>query len=245
MKRTTLAGLAALYLALVVAPAQADWRDWLNAVTGSEETAQIASTLSESEIADGLKAALGQGVQNAVNRLGREGGFLADQALRIPVPEHLRAVESALRQVGQGEIADQFVGSLNHAAEQAVPAAAEVFSRAVSEMTIDDARQILDGSDTAATEYLRRSSGDELKQRFVPLVDDAVGEVGVTRNYQQLLDKAGPVAAFIDRDKLDLRNYVADEALDGLFTVIGEEEQKIRANPAARTTDLLKRVFGS
>ena len=245
MKHRSLIGIAMLCAGLAIAPAQADWRDWLNAVTGSEETAQIASALSETEIADGLKQALGQGVRNAVERLGQDGGFLADQAVRIPVPKHLSAVESALRQIGQGEIADKFVGSLNHAAEQAVPAAAEVFSRAVSDMTIDDARQILDGSDTAATEYLRRSSGDELKQRFVPLVENAVNKVGVTRDYQALLDKAGPVAAFVDKDKLDLRNYVADEALDGLFTVIGEEEQKIRANPAARTTDLLKKVFGS
>lgn len=237
---------AGLLLALTLPlPAAADWRDWLNAVTASEEAADAAAALSQGEIASGLKEALGNGVRNAVSQLGRKNGFLDNAAVRIPVPRHLGMVEQGLRAVGQEAIADEFVGSLNHAAERAVPAAADVFAGTISKMTIDDARAILEGGDTAATDYLRRSSGDELRQRFMPLVDDAVRKAGVTGRYQALLDKAGAMSSLVDTDGLDLTNYVSDKALDGLFRMIGAEEAKIRANPAARTTDLLKKVFGS
>lgn len=111
-------------------------------------------------------------------------------------------------------------------------------------MSISDARSILDGTDTAATDYLRASSNEELKGRFSPLVDAAVREAGATKYYQNMLDKAGPMASLINTDKLDLGNYVTDHALEGLYQVLGQEEQKIRADPAARTTDLLKKVFG-
>ncbi len=242
--RNHLSGLA-LVLALATTPAAADWRAWLKDIAGSEETAAVASQLSQSEIADGLRAALDKGVRNAVSELGRPDGFLANSAVRIPVPKHLSMVESGLRTLGQDALADQFVTSLNRAAERAVPEAAGVFAGAISKITLDDARGILDGGPTAATDYLRRSSGAELAERFSPIVDGAIREAGVTARYQDMLDKAGPVAALIDRDQLDLGNYVTDRTLDGLFTVIGQEEQRIRANPAARTSDLLKKVFGS
>lgn len=236
----------ALVLVTVSPSAGADWKSWLKTLTADENTtAAVTSALSDSEIADGLRAALGKGVKNAVSQLGREDGFLANAKVRIPVPEHLKLVESGLRKIGKEEVADQFVNNLNRAAERAVPEAADVFAGAISKMTIDDARGILNGGDTAATEFLKRSSNDELKGRFAPIVDTAVRHAGATRSYQELLDKAGPAARFVDTEKLDLTNYVTDRALDGLYQVIGAEEAKIRANPAARTTDLLKKVFGS
>ena len=240
-----LIGISLIALASI-SEARADWKDWLNTLTTNEDAkAAVSNVLSESEIADGLRAALGKGVRNAVSELGREGGFLANTAVKIPVPEHLKLVESGLRKIGKGEIADQFLTSMNRAAERAVPEAAEVFAGAISNMTISDARGILDGGETAATDYLRSTSNDELKGRFAPLVDAAVREAGATKYYQAMLDKAGPVASLIDSDKLDLSNYVTDGALDGLYKILGNEEQKIRADPAARTSDLLKKVFGS
>ncbi len=228
-----------------VAMVSADWKAWLNKLTTDESSqAAVANVLSEGEIADGLRAALSKGVGNAVKQLGSEGGFLSNAAVRIPVPEHLQLVESGLRKIGKGDIADQFSSSINRAAERAVPEAAEVFAGAISKMSISDARSILDGTDTAATDYLRASSNEELKGRFSPLVDAAVREAGATKYYQNMLDKAGPIASLLNTDKLDLGNYVTDHALEGLYQVLGQEEQKIRANPAARTTDLLKKVFG-
>ncbi|MGE0485373.1 MAG: DUF4197 domain-containing protein [Gammaproteobacteria bacterium] len=228
-------------------PVAADWKSWLDELTGGDAatpgaTATVAA-LSQGEMANGLRAALGQGVRNAVAELGREDGFLANADLRIPVPKHLRSVERGLRALGRDDVADAFVTSLNRAAERAVPATGEVLADTVSRMSIDDARGILQGGDTAATDYLRRTSHGDLQARVRPLVDEAVRTAGVTARYQTLLDKAGPAAALVDSDKLDLSRYVTDRALDGLYAMIGAEEQRIRANPAARTSELLKKVF--
>lgn len=242
-RRMNLRGCAAVVALVVLPAAHADWRDWLD-VLKSEEAAPAVASLADSEIADGLRAALGQGVQRAVESLGSPDGFLANADVRIPVPGHLELVEKGLRSIGKDAIADQFVTSMNRAAERAVPEAASVFAGAISQMSIEDARGILNGGDRAATEFLKRSSNDELEGRFRPIVDAAMQQVGVTRDYQELLDKAGPVSALVDTDKLNLSGYVTDGALAGVYHMIGAEEQKIRENPAARTTDLLKKVFG-
>lgn len=211
--------------------------------SGALSKAGEAAGLSGDEIARGLKEALGKGAQSAVQRLGKPDGFLSNAEVRIPMPEHLSMIEKGLRALGQDERADQFIESMNRAAERAVPEAAAVFGDAISGMSIDDARGILKGGDHAATDYLKRSSGDQLKTKFRPLVDAAVREVGVTQQYQAMVDKASFASSFVDTDKLDLGNYVTDKALDGVFFMVGEEERKIRANPAARTTELLKKVF--
>lgn len=245
-----LAAAGILVAGMASVDVQADWRDLLNQAkeslqggdTGS--AASVAGALSQTEIADGLRAALEKGVRSAVSQLGREGGFLDNADLRIPVPKHLQLVEKGLRGLGKEALADDFVASMNHAAERAVPAAAEVFSGAVSRMTMDDARAILDGGDTAATDFLRRTSHDDLKSRFAPLVDGAMREVGATRAYQEMMDRAGPAAKLVDTSALDLTGYVSDEALEALYQVIGEQERSIRENPAARTSELLKKVFG-
>jgi len=211
--------------------------------SGAVSQAGEAVGLSSDEIARGLKEALGKGAQSAVERLGKPDGFLSNVDVKIPMPEHLSVVEKGLRTLGQDARADQFIESMNRAAERAVPEAAAVFGDAIGKMSIDDAKGILQGGDNAATEYLKRSSAEDLKAKFRPLVDAAVREVGVTQQYQAMVDKASFASSFVDTDKLDLGNYVTDKALDGVFFMVGEEERKIRANPAARTTELLKKVF--
>ncbi len=228
----------------------ADWTDWLNVITGDGKQeagagAGAVAALADSEIADGLRAALEKGVMSAVERLGAEDGFLANTKVRIPVPKSLELIQDGLRTMGRADIADDFVESMNRAAERAVPKATAIFTGAIRKMTIADARGILDGGETAATEYLQRTSKDELRDRFTPIVDGAVREAGATRSYQMLLDKAGLLGKFVNTDKLNLTDYVTDKALDGIYLMIGQEEKKIRANPAARSTELLKKVFGS
>lgn len=245
-------GVICLHLLAFGPAASADWnslKDFFKAKSsevmdnGSLTQAGDAVGLSSDDIARGLKEALGKGAQSAVERLGKPDGFLDNVDVKIPMPQHLSMIEKGLRTIGQDERADQFIESMNRAAERAVPEAAAVFGDAISGMSIDDAKGILKGGDNAATEYLKRSSGDQLKEKFRPLVDAAVREVGVTQQYQAMVDKASFASALVDTDKLDLGNYVTDKALDGVFFMVGEEERKIRANPAARTTELLKKVF--
>ncbi len=202
-----------------------------------------AAGLSQEQIAQGLKEALSKGARSAVETLGKPDGFLKNANVKIPMPKHLAMVEKGLRTIGQDAKADQFIEGMNRAAERAVPEAASVFGNAISEMSIDDARGILNGGDQSATEYLQRSSTDALKSRFRPIVDNAIGQVDVTKKYKDMVDKAGLAGGLINTEKLDLGNYVTDKTLAGVFLMVGEEERKIRENPAARTTDLLKKVF--
>jgi len=252
-KKSLLAGCVCFALAIACAPTvMADWSGIMDffkskgsRVVADDDLAQLteAAGLSQEQIARGLKEALGKGVQSAVENLGKPDGFLKNVKVKIPMPEHLATVEKGLRAIGRDEMADQFVEGMNRAAERAVPEAAGVFGDAISRMSIDDAKAILNGGDQSATEYLKRTSTDSLKSRFRPIVEEAIGKVGVTKRYQDMVDKAGFAGRLIDLDKLDLSNYVTDKALDGIFLMVGEEERKIRENPAARTTELLKQVF--
>lgn len=201
--------------------------------------------LSADQISQGLKEALGKGVERAVAQLGQEGGFLTNVAVRIPMPERLQTVERLLRRAGQDKLADEFVASMNHAAEKAVPAAAQVFGQSLKQMTVEDAHSILKGPKDAATEFFRRTAGPQLQEKFKPIVAEATAQAGVTANYKRLMDRASFATAFLDRDSLDLDSYVTSKATDGLFKVVADEEKKIRENPVARTTDLLRSVFGA
>lgn len=252
--KPVVAGTITVFTLAFACTATADWNSFKelfkaksNEVmeSGALSQAGKAAGLSSDEIARGLKEALGKGAQSAVARLGQADGFLGNVDVKIPMPKHLSMVEKGLRTIGQDARADQFIESMNRAAERAVPEAAAVFGDAIATMSIDDAKGILQGGDNAATEYLKRSSADTLKEKFRPLVDAAVREVGVTRQYQAMVDKASFASSLVDTDKLDLGNYVTDKALDGVFFMVGEEERKIRANPAARTTELLKKVFAN
>jgi hypothetical protein len=237
------ARLALLALALTLATtsaANAQIDRWLRGLGGGTG----AATLSEGKIAEGLKQALQIGTGNAVSLTGRVDGYLANEAIKILLPDNLRTLERGLRLVGQGAVVDEFVVSMNRAAERAAPAARSIFVDAIGAMSFDDARRILQGGDTAATQYFKEKTTPQLTTAFTPTVQRAMDEVGVTRRYRELTTsvRSLPIGG---AESFDLDRYVVGKSLDGLFTVVAEEERKIRTNPSARVTDLLKDVFGS
>lgn len=199
--------------------------------------------LSDVKIGEGLKEALKVGTENTVNLTGKTDGYFLNQAIKILMPEKLRTLEKGLRAVGYGPQVDEFVLSMNRAAEKAAPFAKQIFWDAIGEMTFEDVRKIYSGHETAATEYFRGKTSDKLTVIFKPIVDRAMNEVGVTRQYKELVGRYESIP-FVKKETFDIDQYVVTKALDGLFHVLGEEEKKIRTNPAARTTDLLKEVFG-
>jgi hypothetical protein len=199
--------------------------------------------LSDAKIGSGLKEALKIGTENAVNFTGKEDGYFLNQAIKILMPEKMRTFEKGLRAVGYGPKVDEFILSMNRAAEKAAPFAKQIFWDAIGEMTFDDVRRILSGNDTAATDYFKGKTTDKLTDVFKPVVSDAMNEVGVTRQYNELVEQYETIP-FVKKETFDLDHYVVAKALDGLFYMVGEEEKKIRKNPAARTTELLKEVFG-
>jgi len=200
------------------------------------------SGLSEAKIGSGLKEALKVGTENTVKLTGRTDGYFMNQAIKILMPEKLQTLEKGLRLVGYGPQVDEFVLSMNRAAERAAPQAKQIFWDAIGEMTFEDARRILNGSETAATEYFRAKTSDKLTTAFRPVVDRTMNEFNVTRQYKDLVGRYQAIP-FAKTEALDIDGYVVGKSLDGLFHVLGEEERKIRTNPAARVTDLLKEVF--
>jgi len=222
------------------------------------DAAATGDHLPGGDIAAGLKEALAKGTTKAIKSLGRDGGFWNDAAVRIPLPGKLERAGKLARQLGQGAKVDAFEQSLNRAAEKAVPQVADIFGDAIRKMTLADARGILAGGDHAATDYFRRVAGDALAARIHPIVARATDSVGVTRKYKAFTSASGSgalggswgsLAALGGSSgkadsSLNLDDYVTAKTLDGLFTTIGEQEKSIRHNPAARTTDLLKKVFG-
>ena len=200
--------------------------------------------LSDDTLVRGLKEALRVGTGRAVRRVSEPGGYLRNPRIRIPLPEPVRKVEDAARRTGFGYLVDDFEESMNRAAETAAPEAKEVFLDAVSRMSFSDARQILQGEDDAATEYFRDKTYARLSDRFEPIVHDAMDRVGVTRNYQRLRGGIENLP-LIRLQELELDRYVTNKALDGLFHMLALEEKRIRNDPAARATELLRKVFGS
>ncbi len=201
------------------------------------------SGLSEVKVGSGLKEALKVGTENTVNLTGRTDGFFQNQAIKLLMPKTLRKLEKPLRMVGYGDQVDELVLSMNRAAERAAPFAKEIFWNAIAEMTFEDARKILAGSDTAATDYFKGKTTDKLVAAFRPVVDKSMNEVGVTRQYKKLVGRYEGIP-FTKSVVFDVDQYVVKKSMDGLFYVLGQEEKKIRNNPAARVSDLLKEVFG-
>ncbi len=214
------------------------------------------AALSQDQMARGLEDALAKGLQQAVAGLGHDGGFLTNLNVKIPMPEKLQKVEAAARAMKQDKLADDFIATMNHAAEQAVPQAASVFADALKQMTIDDARAILTGPNDAATQYFQKTTQTNLYAKFYPIVQKATANTGVTAAYKNLVDKAGVTkslgsfgsaltGSLLDKDSLNVDDYVTRKALDGLFKMVAAEEQQIRQNPVARTTQALQTVFGA
>ncbi len=223
------------------------------------------SSLSQDQVVSGLKEALGQGVQQAVSSLGKTNGFFTNINVRIPMPEQMLTVEKAMRALKQDKLADDFVLTMNRAAEQAVPVAANVFADALKQMTVEDAKTVLTGSDDAATQYFRRVTQTNLMARFLPIVQTATASNNVTASYKKLIGQAGNYSGtsttngtsstlggllktgsqYLSKNSVDVDTYVTEKALDGLFKMVAQEEKLIRENPKARTTELMEKVFGA
>ena len=197
----------------------------------------------DSQVVGGLKEALTIGTGNAVSLVSVTDGYFANQAIKILMPEKIQKVADVLSKVGYQQQVDEFVLSMNRAAERAAPQAKSIFVGAIKEMTFEDARKILNGGDTAATEFFRAKTSGRLSETFKPIVSSSMNEVGATRKYKELMGQYTALP-FTKAESLDLDQYVTNKSLDGLFYMVGQEEKKIRTNPAARVTDLLKTVFG-
>ncbi|HEX7970634.1 MAG TPA: DUF4197 domain-containing protein [Thiobacillus sp.] len=241
--------LIVLVVALVLAaPAQAvDWNEMLKGVLGkpaSQPAASGVDALSSADINAGLKEALTRGAGAAVAQLGQKDGFFGNAALKIPLPRNLQKAEKAMRMVGLGKQADDLVLAMNRAAEAAVPEAKPLLLDAVKAMTLEDARGILTGGPTSATDFFRKKTEAKLTERFGPVVKTNTDKVGLAQQYNQV---AGMAAQFklLDQKQATIEQYVTRQALDRLYTLIGEKEAAIRANPVQAGSDLLKKVFGA
>jgi len=213
----------------------------LSALSGTSES---GAGLDSATVAAGLKEALAVGSERAVASTSARDGFWGNEEIKIPLPEELNNVFTTLRTVGFGSQVDALELNMNRAAEQASAEAKPVLLDAVRGMSLSDAMGILRGGDTAATEYFRAETSDTLKEKFLPIIQDKMAGVGLYQQYNKLMDAYAALPLTKDRG-FDLDNYVADKGLDGLFSMLAREEAEIRENPAARSTELLQKVFAS
>jgi len=205
-----------------------------------------AGGLSEFEASQGIKAALDNGIGSAISTVGRQNGFLGDSIIRIPLPKKLADVQSTLSSFGASGLLDELEVQLNRGAEKAAPVAKDIFVNAVSQLSIQDAIGIVRGADNAATTYLQEKTADRLAQLFSPILENALGDTGALRLVDQLDSRLSGlgVRGLGASAKSDLVSHGVDYGLSGVFHYIGEEERLIRENPAARTSEILRRVFG-
>ena len=234
-RRASAAALS-LFLAAPLLFAQFDPSKLFNSNSGKD--------LSNGDIVAGLKEALEVGTTNTVDLTGKVDGYFSNAAIKILLPKQLESVESGLRLLGQGDKVDEFILGMNRAAEKAAPGAKDIFWGAIKSMSFDDARKILSGGDTAATDYFRAKTSDALTAKFRPVVTDSMKDVGVVQQYKQLQSAYQSVPLASALPSVDIESYVVAKALDGLFYVLGQQEKEIRTNPSAQVTSLLKKVFG-
>lgn len=199
--------------------------------------------LSTEQVVAGLKEALSQGISNGSDQASAVDGYLKNNLIRIVFPPDAAKVETRLRQIGLGSEVDKFIVSMNRAAEQAAREAKPIFLEAIRNMTIEDAWGILRGEEDSATRYLERNTSGALTEKFQPIVANALDQVNATRYYDDLVNTYNKIP-LVQKVDPDLEQYATQQAISGLFKLIAEEEAKIRRDPAARTTDLLKKVFG-
>ena len=231
--------VVAAVLLVMAGPAGAQWDKLLKGLGGQ---GSAGAGLSDAKIGAGLKEALQVATEKTVSLTGKTDGYFANQAIKILMPEKLRSFETGLRAVGYGGQIDELVLGMNRAAERAAPQARQIFFDAIGDMSFDDARKLLNGGDTAATEYFRGKTTPRLTTAFRPVVEQSMSQVGVSRQYKDLVGRFDSIP-FAKSQAFDLDGYVVDRGLGGLFTVLGEQEKQIRTNPTARATDLLKEVF--
>ena len=200
--------------------------------------------ISNQDAVAGLRAALEKGTQAAVASLGRTDGFLGNAKVKIPLPDSLSRAESLMRRVGMGRYADELIVTMNRAAEAAVPQARQVFVDSVRRMSVQDAKGILTGGDTAATDYFRRTTRDSLAGRFLPIVKKATAKVGLAQKYNEYAGRAEQFG-LVRHEQANIDEYVTQKALDGLYAMVAEEEKKIRQDPVSAGTNIIKKVFGA
>lgn len=200
--------------------------------------------VSSGDASAGVKAALSQGADYAIASLGKDGGFLGNSKVKIPLPGYLQKAEGALRMFGMGKQADQLVETMNHAAELAVAEAKPVLSESIKKMSVQDAKGILTGGEDSVTQYFKRTSSEQLTAKFMPIVKASTKKVQLADKYKQFAGKAAS-SGLIDQKDADLDSYVTQKAMDGLFVMIAEEEKKLRSNPLGAGSDLLQKVFGA
>lgn len=208
-----------------------------------EEAVGGNSGLSEDEVGRGLKEALTVGIDKGVSRLSKRDGYFKDPQIKIPMPAEAKTVESKLRQLGQGQRVDEAIESMNRAAEDAAVIAKDLFVDAIKAMTMQDAMSILQGNDDAATQYLSKNTRSDLTQKFKPHIKTSLDKVGATKHWETVFSTYNKIP-FVQKVNTDLVGYTTDKAINGLFIQVAKEELEIRKNPAARVTDLLKKVFG-
>ncbi len=199
--------------------------------------------LTEKDAVEGIKEALVKGTGESVALVSKLNGYFSNPEIKIPFPENARTIESKLRAIGLGNKVDEVILTLNRAAEDAAKSAQSIFVSAITGMNISDALQIVRGNNNAATQYLAKTTTPELKAKFNPVIKSSLDKVDATRLWAELITAYNQIP-FVTRQNPDLTGYVTDKAISGLFTMIAKEELKIRQNPAARTTELLKKVFG-
>jgi len=200
--------------------------------------------ISTGDASAGVKEALAKGADYAVASLGKDGGFLGNSKVKIPLPGYLQKAESGLRMFGMGKQADELVNTMNHAAENAVAEAKPILSDSIKKMSVQDAKGILTGGDDSVTQYFKRTSTEQLTQKFTPIVKKETKKLQLAEQYNAYAGKAAS-AGLIDQKDADIDSYVTQKAMDGLFLMIAEEEKKLRSNPVGASSDLLKKVFGA
>ena len=208
--------------------------------------AQAASldAISAGDASAGVKEALAKGADYAVASLGKENGFLGNSKVKIPLPGYLQKAEKGLRMFGMGKQADELTETMNHAAENAVAEARPILSESIKKMSVDDAKGILTGGEGSVTKYFKRTSSEQLTEKFTPIVKASTKKLQLAEQYNQFAGKAAS-SGLIDKKDADLDSYVTQKAMDGLFLMIAEEEKKLRSNPVGAGSDLLKKVFGA
>lgn len=211
---------------------------------GLSTTTALAASLSGGERIAGLKEALTQGTKVAIDQLGKPDGFLGNPEVKIPLPKPLKKAEKAMRLLGLRKQSDELVVAMNRAAEAAMPEAKAVLVDAVKKMTVQDAAAILSGPDDAATQYFKRTSTPQLREKLLPIVQRTTGKVGVAHKYNSLAGKLSD-AGIVKPEQASIESYVTDKALDGLFLMIAKEEAAIRKNPLGQASSILKKVFGA
>lgn len=232
---------AFLFVSLLLAGCTASQvQQTIDGVLGST----TGAPLTQGEVANGLKEALTVGISKGADLASQTDGFYKNSLIRIPFPPEIQRVETRLRQIGLGGEVDKFILSLNRGAEDAARSAKPIFISAIRSLTIQDAWGILRGDKNAATEYLRRTTSDQLTNAFQPVMQASLDQVNATRYYGEIITRYNQIP-LVQKVNPDLEAYATQKAIDGLFLLIEQEEANIRENPVARTTELLRRVFGA